>query len=570
MASPLFLLAPPRSYTSLVNAMLGQHPQAFGLPELCLFNGRKLKDLWIRETDEIENHGKTRQGLQRAVAELYAGEQTSAAVTMASHWCIRRQDWTTAEVYRELVARIDPLVPVEKSPSYTISVKRMQAMLEAFPDARFLHLTRHPVGQCKSVMSLNEGAFAVYVNSIEFQADRAIVDPQYCWHDLNANILNFLQSVPPQQQMHVRGEDIMGDPRNALASICRWLGIRDDDQAVSQMMHPERSPFACFGPINALFGNDPNFLSGPTFRPHTVKLAPLHQPVPWRTDGKGLRPEVIGMAREFGYGGEGERPVPPAGWRPHIGAIDGDPVTSHPDLSALSAEQIAFREALLRRFKETKVKQFVKLQTGYISPEDMGHLPEDAIEFLFDEHGRPPANAPIEDIVDKVRKSDYDDRWLTGALKRLKVLHEQLTLMEGEALDRISGLPVAANTTRFAEAAPPKLDWRDSLQNVVMYEFRAKKQKKFVEKNVTNIHTNVMIIQGAKVAFDDTWMPQADDQPSVIVDKRRQVRHLIEWFEAAQMQVRSSQIRLREIESQALEYARRGYLNAVDKKSKSQ
>ena len=30
MAAPLFLLAPPRSYTSLVNAMIGQHPQAFG------------------------------------------------------------------------------------------------------------------------------------------------------------------------------------------------------------------------------------------------------------------------------------------------------------------------------------------------------------------------------------------------------------------------------------------------------------------------------------------------------------------------------------------------------------
>ena len=45
MTAPLFLLAPPRSYTSLVNAMLGQHPQAFGLPELCLFNVERLVDL---------------------------------------------------------------------------------------------------------------------------------------------------------------------------------------------------------------------------------------------------------------------------------------------------------------------------------------------------------------------------------------------------------------------------------------------------------------------------------------------------------------------------------------------
>ena len=47
MPAPLFLLAPPRSYTSLVNAMIGQHPQAFGVPELCLFNTERLVDLCL-------------------------------------------------------------------------------------------------------------------------------------------------------------------------------------------------------------------------------------------------------------------------------------------------------------------------------------------------------------------------------------------------------------------------------------------------------------------------------------------------------------------------------------------
>lgn len=301
MAAPLFLLAPPRSYTSLINAMLGQHPQCFGLPELCLFNVDVLRELWIRDTDEIGDEARSRQGLLRAVAEIYGGEQSAAAVTMAMHWAAAREDRTTASVYQELVAKIAPLVAVEKSPAYTVSVRRMLAIHAAFPEARFLHLVRHPVGQCKSVMSMNEGAFALYVNSIEFQDDRAIVEPQYAWHDLNINILNFLDTVPSEQQMRIRGEDIMSDPRRHLAAICRWLGIRDDEAAVDEMMHPERSPFACFGPINALFGNDPNFLRGPTFRPHKVKIPPLDRPVPWRDDGKGLHPRVVELAQEFGY-----------------------------------------------------------------------------------------------------------------------------------------------------------------------------------------------------------------------------------------------------------------------------
>ena len=93
----------------------------------------------------------------------------------------------------------------------------------------------------------------------------------------------------------------MEQPRKHLIDICRWLGIRDDDDAIEMMMHPEDSPFACFGPITALFGNDPNFLRGPAFRQHKPKIPPLDGILPWRDDGKGLRAEVIKLAQEFGY-----------------------------------------------------------------------------------------------------------------------------------------------------------------------------------------------------------------------------------------------------------------------------
>jgi hypothetical protein len=302
MAPPLFLLAPPRSYTSLVNAMLGQHPQAFGLPELCLFNVDVLLDLWRGSPGEIsENGSMVRHGLLRAIAEIYGGEQRTSTVNMAFSWVSRREMMETGEVYREIVDKIHPLVAVEKSPSYSMSVKRMQAMHRAFPDARFLHLVRHPVAQCKSLMAINDGAFCLKVEAFELTEDYAMIEPQISWHDINVNILNFLDEVPPERQLRMRGEDIMADPQRKLAEIARWAGLRDDPEAVDAMMHPERSPFACFGPVNALFGNDPNFLAGPTFRPHKPKVPPLNKPVPWRTDGRGLYPEVVALAQEFGY-----------------------------------------------------------------------------------------------------------------------------------------------------------------------------------------------------------------------------------------------------------------------------
>jgi len=302
MTPPLFLLAPPRSYTSLVNAMLGQHPQAFGLPELCLFNVNRLVDLWIGvEGENAERGAMARHGLLRAVAEIFGGEQTSATVNMARSWASAREMWDTGRVFQDIVAAIHPLVAVEKSPSYAIAVPRMRGLLKAFPDARFLHLVRHPVAQSKSVMAINDGAFTMKVNAFEINEDYAMMEPQIAWHDVNLNILEFLEEVPAANQLRMRGEDIMADPHTQLAAIARWAGLRDDADAVEQMMHPERSPFACFGPISALFGNDPNFLTGPTFRPHKPKIPPLNKPVPWRKDGKGLYPEVIALANEFGY-----------------------------------------------------------------------------------------------------------------------------------------------------------------------------------------------------------------------------------------------------------------------------
>ena len=138
----------------------------------------------------------------------------------------------------------------------------MRAIRKAFPDPRFLHLHTDPVAN-GSVMSLNDGAYALYVDSIEFLDDRAVVEPQFAWHDQNVDILNFLDEVPSHLQLRIRGEHIIGDPRHYLGIICRWLAIRDDDEAIGGMI-PSRAFAVClFGPINALFGNDPEFSARP-------------------------------------------------------------------------------------------------------------------------------------------------------------------------------------------------------------------------------------------------------------------------------------------------------------------
>ena len=67
------------------------------------------------------------------------------------------------------------------------------------------------------------------------------------------------------------------------------------------MKHPEHSPYACLGPKGAEYGNDRLFLEKPELRGGAVPLASLEGPVSWRTNGAGLVPDVIELARQFGY-----------------------------------------------------------------------------------------------------------------------------------------------------------------------------------------------------------------------------------------------------------------------------
>ena len=77
---PLFILASPRSFTSLTSAMLGQHPETYGVPEINLFYADTIEDILQRLKDE--GQARKTHGLLRTIAQLYSGEQSFPAIKM--------------------------------------------------------------------------------------------------------------------------------------------------------------------------------------------------------------------------------------------------------------------------------------------------------------------------------------------------------------------------------------------------------------------------------------------------------------------------------------------------------
>ncbi|MCB1776278.1 MAG: sulfotransferase [Candidatus Competibacteraceae bacterium] len=304
---PVFILAPPRSFTSLVSTMLGQHPQMYGFPELNLFMAESMDEFW-RGVDRDGGRKSTfwpvmRHGLLRTVAQLYAGEQTIDSVALAYRWIHARASRSTHEIFQELLEKIDPLIAVEKSPGYLRRRSYLDRLREALPQARFIHLLRHPRGQCASVLKARGGKLMLMMlNAVDTSGDTAIIEPQILWHDAHALVMEFLNELPREQWLRVQGERILANPDTELPRICQWLELPCGPRELAAMKAPEQSPYAYVGPINARLGNDINFLLEPRLRSAQFDDDDdPAEPLPWRPDHQGLHPAVVELAQELGY-----------------------------------------------------------------------------------------------------------------------------------------------------------------------------------------------------------------------------------------------------------------------------
>lgn len=238
-SAPIFIIAAPGSHSAQIAAMIGCHPACFGVPELNLFAGATLEDISLRlaaQTKQTQFHG-----LLRLVSHLYAGEQTLDAVEMARRWMMRRSKTPAPEIFEELRAKVAPLRLVDPSRAYS-AANNLPRLTEAYPDAVLVRLMRgdeekvfasEAAGQLKRVQEAREA------------------------------LLAFLGGLPEGRHVTLSVDEVQNSPALAMTELCRAIGLSDDEAAIEAMLHPERSPFAGFGPVGANLGNDPDFLRQP-------------------------------------------------------------------------------------------------------------------------------------------------------------------------------------------------------------------------------------------------------------------------------------------------------------------
>jgi hypothetical protein len=294
--SPLFVLAPARSNSSIVTAMVSQHPELCGLPELALFRNDDVRGLltappgWKGPAPHLRM-----AGLFRALAQHHDGEQTAETVRAAMHWVAERQLWGVEHVFDHLLELASPRIVVEKSPENSSRGDYLNRLTSLYPRARFLHVSRHPVTTVRSMHRVwsDKGYWDLAPRLFH----------QFClgvWLFQHRRIASLLASLPPDRGLHVRSEDVLNSPHETLGRICRWLGVDRSPEAVEAMTHPETSPYASLGPAGALGGFDSGFLHDPSRRPAELPES-LELPREWEVD-PGMYLSVVELAHELGYG----------------------------------------------------------------------------------------------------------------------------------------------------------------------------------------------------------------------------------------------------------------------------
>lgn len=211
----IFVLAPPRSGTTLLRVMLAGHPDLFAASELQLLGFNRLRE---RRVAYSGKYSLWLEGAIRTIMDIKGCDAEQAARVMEVY---EQRDYTTKRFYRVLQEWIGDRTLVDKSPSYVLDLNTLEKAEHDFHDALYIHLVRHPYAMVRSFENY-------HMDQVLFLKAQPFTPRQLgelVWLVSHRNALQFLQGVPEQRQYHMRFEDLVTQPQVAMEGLCRTLQL---------------------------------------------------------------------------------------------------------------------------------------------------------------------------------------------------------------------------------------------------------------------------------------------------------------------------------------------------------
>jgi len=278
-----FILAPPRSGTTLLTAMLAGHPKLQAAAELNLMGFNSLAE---RRETYTGKKSLWREGLLRLVMDLHGWTLEEAEEKIGQY---EKEDWETCRFYGLLQDWVDPRLLVEKSPAYALDPELLARIEEDFIDPVYLHLSRHPLAMIQSFAKNHMDQ--VYFDQEGFSAAEA---GEAVWTLSHENVTTFLRGIPSSRHYHIRFEDLVRSPEDTMRTLCSRLNWEFDEEMVNPYKNKAQKIPDGIRPESKGFG-DPKFHAFTTINANRAE-------VPQGADCPvALCERTKGVASELGY-----------------------------------------------------------------------------------------------------------------------------------------------------------------------------------------------------------------------------------------------------------------------------
>ncbi len=267
--TPLFVLAPPLGLGAHLAACLARHPGFVSLPAVNLMCADSPRDLAARWGDRLRDPD---HGLIRAVAALITGDAQAAC-----DWLTARQEMPADQIMAALASAAAPRRLIDASFLYPVDDSALTRIARLYPDARYIHLLRHPATQGPSART------------------------EALWLRPHLRIHTFLARQPVLSWVRLRVEALAADPAQQLNGLLDWLGEDRDPGTMARLLDAEGLPeYAAPGPALAPHGVDPALVADPRLKSLlAAPPAPEFDDSAW--EAAGFDTETRAMARLFGY-----------------------------------------------------------------------------------------------------------------------------------------------------------------------------------------------------------------------------------------------------------------------------
>lgn len=226
----IFVLAPPRSGTTLLRVLMGGHSKLFAPPELELMPFNTMNEradtytgrdsFWLEGT--IRAYMEARNiGLEEAKFEILKYEQAGMSVQ---------------EFYAVLQNLIPGKILVDKSPSYVLHQSILDRIENTFDEPVYIHLHRHPLGMIHSFEEAKlHQIFFRYKNSYNPRQLGELI-----WSYSHQNIRSFLKGIPSVRQTSISFEKMTSDAETEMHRLCELIGLDFEPGMLSLYQDSER------------------------------------------------------------------------------------------------------------------------------------------------------------------------------------------------------------------------------------------------------------------------------------------------------------------------------------------